>query len=230
MFAKFLSLVFFSAIPGISLAQLPSQPFSSINSLGRYLGLGYSDGYHACKDGRCNPVGQPKSWGAMSTFYGAPTLPPNNRVVGRQLSMASPNYSLGYCVEPMDTSVSQSQLAYPLQTNSPTEMAPSMAQPNSQPQSLPQPQAAAPPWAPSPLKFEPSVLTPKSAPASPSDRGAYESVPPAPMQSQPSNAPRDQLELPMPLPRSDIKTPEAQYRRVPPGSYSLIQPTSFRAR
>jgi hypothetical protein len=229
MFARMLSLAFVSLIPGISLAQLPSQHFSSINYLGRYLGFGYSDGYHACQDGRCTPVGQPKSWDAMSTFYGSPTLPPNNRVVGRQLTtMPSPAFNHEHCVEPVFSPGSQSQLAYPMQTTLQTEVAPSMVQPNSQPQ--PHPQTLAPHWSPSPLSFEPYTPNLKPLQSSPSDRGSYESVPPAPRTSQPSTTDREQLELPSPLQRSESKSPEAQYRRVPPGSYSLIQPTSVRAR
>jgi len=226
MLARFLSMAFVCVIPGISLAQLPSQPFSSINTLGRYFGFGYSDGYHACKDGRCATKGKPKSWDSMSSFYDSPTLPPNNRVIGRQLTMSSPIYQQGSCVEPTDVAVSQSQIDYAMQSTMPTETAPPMSQPNLQqhPQGMPQ-------WSPpSPLNFEPYTPPSKPSQPSPSDRGTYESVPAAPRQSQPATREREQLDSPAPLKRSDSKAPEAQYRRTPPGSYSLIQPTSVRAR
>lgn len=227
MFARTLSVAVVCLIPSISLAQLPSQHFSSINYLGRYFGVGYSDGYHACKDGRCNAVGQSKSWGSISSFYGSPTLPPNNRLVGRQLTMNSPAYNQGYFAEPMDTSMPQVQMAYPMQNTSQMEVAPPIAQPNLQPQL---PMQSAPQWSPSPLSFEPYTPPAKPSQVSPSDRGTYEVVPPAPRQSPSATKDRELLDLPSPLQRSDVKTPEAQYRRVPPGNYSLIQPTSVRAR
>lgn len=53
-------------------AQLPSQNrFSPINYFGRWQGFGYSDGYHACKEGRCPPKL------SFSSFYGEPTSPPS---------------------------------------------------------------------------------------------------------------------------------------------------------
>ena len=223
--ARILSVAVVCLTPGISLSQLPSQHFSSINYLGRYFGFGYSDGYHACKDGRCNAIGQPKTWDSMSSFYGSPTLPPSNKLVGRQLTMSSPLYSQGYCAEQMENSIPQVPLAYPMPSTPQMEVAPQV-QPSLQPQSQIQ---GVPQWSPSPLNFEPYTPPAKPSQMSPSDRGTYEAVPPAPRQSPSATKDRDQLDLPPPM-RPDAKTPEAQYRRVPPGSISLIQPTSVRAR
>ncbi len=227
MFARILSVAFVCLIPGISLAQLPSQHFSSINYLGRYLGFGYSDGYHACKDGRCTPNGQSKNWDSISSFYGSPTLPPSNRLVGRQPVVSSPIYNQGYCAEPIAAPALQSHMVYPMQNTMSIEMAPTTTQPSFQPQSQPQ---STPQWSPTPLNFEPFNPPSKSSQTSPSDRGTYEAVPSAPMQAPSSGREREKLDLPAPLQRPDSNSPEAQYRRIPPGSYSLIQPTSFRAR
>jgi hypothetical protein len=220
MFARVCLMAFVWLCPTLSLAQLPSQHFSSINFVGRYLGFGYSDGYHSCKDGRCTPSAQSRPWDCMSSFYGAPTLPPNNRIMARQEWMVTPGCNQGQCSAPTDYSALHNQITHPMQT----EMTTTMAQPNLPSQS---PQPAMPQWAPSQTMIEPA---PQSVRTSPSDRGFYESVPSAPRQLQPATREREQLDLPSPLQRSDAQAPEVQSRRVPPGAYSLIQPTSVRAR
>ena len=212
MFARILSMAFVCVIPGVSQAQLPSQNFSSINYLGRYFGVGYSDGYHACKDGRCNGNAKSVNWDFVSTFSGPPTLPPNNRLFGRQPVATSPNYNQAYYVEPMVAPSMQSPTVNSIQNMMPNAMAPTPAQPSFQP--LPQPQST----------------RPSTPPWSPSDRGNLEVVPSAPKQSPTSTRERDESDLLSPPQRPDSSVPEVQYRRVPPGAYSLIQPTSVRAR
>ena len=189
MLSRILAMAFVCVIPGISQAQLPSQPlptqlFPSIHYLGRYLGVGYGDGYHACKDGRGNLNGPSKNWNSVSTFYGSPTLPPNSGLFARQTVVSGPISVQGYYVEPMATAALQNQMVNAIQNTMPIETGPTTAQPHTQSQS------------------------------SPSDRGIHESDLSAPLQRPNSNA------------------PEAQLRRLPavPGSYSLIQPTSVRAR
>ena len=217
MFARILSVAFLCMISGFSQAQLPSQHFYSINHLGRYFGFGYSDGYHACKDGRCSTDGKSKNWDFVSTLSGQPTLPPNTRLFGRQPVATSPIYNQGYCAEPIVTSSMQSQMVNSIQDMMPIEMAlaPKMVPPPGQPsiQTQPQPQStrqSTPPW-------------------SPSDRGTFEAVTSPPRQP-PSSSRGEETDLPAPLQRPDSNTPEAQYRRVPPGVFSLIQPTSVRVR
>lgn len=76
-------------------AQLPSSRFSPVNYFGRYHGFGYSDGYHACKDGNCSrPSWSP--FGSMSTFYGAPSAPPTRVPVFVPPMSYAPSYSTGY--------------------------------------------------------------------------------------------------------------------------------------
>jgi hypothetical protein len=66
-----LAFVFSGFFCSPAAAQLPSQNrFSPINYFGRWQGFGYSDGYHACKEGRCPP-----KW-SFSSFCGEPTSPP----------------------------------------------------------------------------------------------------------------------------------------------------------
>jgi hypothetical protein len=219
MFARILAVAFVFMVPGISNAQLPAQHFYSINHLGRYLGFGYSDGYHACKDGRCSEA-KSRNWDFVSTFSGPPTLPPNTRLFGRQPIATSPIYNQGYCAEPIVTPSMQSQMVNSIQDMMPIEVAPAMTPTPAQPSFLPQ------------LQSQPQTQSarPSTPPWSPSDRGTFEAVPPAPRQSPSSPVVREESDLPSPLQRKDSNSPEAQYRRVPPGAYSLIQPTSVRSR
>lgn len=79
-------------------AQLPSSRGSSTNHLGRYHGFGYSDGYHACQDGKCktsnaSSSGKPwkpwKPWEPISILHAKPTSPATSRL-GKTLSIAPP--------------------------------------------------------------------------------------------------------------------------------------------
>jgi len=166
-------------------AQLPSERFSPINYFGRFHGFGYSDGYHACKDGRCNTKGNTngningnsnsnsnswstwKPWESMSSFYGSPSPPPSNRVLGvRAMPIPmSQNYSQAYYPSPsLEHSTDFSSLPTPasqLQLGSP----------------------------PAPLY---------GTQRSPADK-TYETVPPAPVRAQPFPSDRTVRELPPPL-------------------------------
>lgn len=81
-FAISLGLVLSSIICDTSYAQLPNQSKTSpLNFIGRFHGLGYSDGYHSCPDNQCGPN---RSWarpGSFSSFYGEPTAPPGARMI-----------------------------------------------------------------------------------------------------------------------------------------------------
>ncbi len=66
MFTRPLSIVFVSVLAIAAQAQLPSAQVSRINYLGRYHGFGYSDGYHACKEVKCNSWSVWKPWESMS--------------------------------------------------------------------------------------------------------------------------------------------------------------------
>ena len=150
-------------------AQLPSERFSPINYFGRFHGFGYSDGYHACKDGRCNTKGNSRStwkpWESMSSFYGSPTPPPSDRALGVRAISMSQNYTQAYYPSPsLEQSTDFSSLPTPasqLQLGSP----------------------------PAPLY---------GTQRSPADK-TYETVPPAPVRAQPFPSDRTVRELPPPL-------------------------------
>ena len=150
-------------------AQLPSERFSPINYFGRFHGFGYSDGYHACKDGRCNTNGNSwstwKPWESMSSFYDSPTPPPSNRVLGVRAIPMSQNYIQAYYPSP---SIEQS-----------TDFS-SLPTPASQLQ----------------LGNPPAPLY--GTQRSPADK-TYETVLPAPVRAQPSPSDRTVRELPPPL-------------------------------
>ena len=108
MFSRLLSIAFVSVLAVTAQAQLPSARFSPINYFGRYNGFGYSDGYHACKDGRCKTWSMSKPWESMSSLYGSPTPSSSNRVpssnhraVGIQSRSISPMVSQEYFATPV---------------------------------------------------------------------------------------------------------------------------------
>jgi len=197
---RLLSIAFACFFGVAAQAQLASDRFSPLNYFGRYHGLGYSDGYHACKDERCKTGSSWKNWTGMSTFYSEPTPPPNNRVVTTRATSLVPRFSQEQYVAPsFNDGIDISSQAMP--TSSP------MMQMHPTPQSMSVPQLAPPP------------------------SSLYETVPAAPRQSQPSASDR-MLEVPAPVQRQETisPAPEVQSRRVPPGTHSLIQQSTFRLR
>ena len=129
MFARLFSIAFVSVLAVAAQAQLPSERFSPINYFGRYHGFGYSDGYHACKEVRCNswsmskpwesmskhwespsktwaspssPGASPSSpWASMSSLYGSLTPSSSNRAVGIQATANTPLVSREYYATPI---------------------------------------------------------------------------------------------------------------------------------
>ena len=200
---RLLSIAFACFFGAAAEAQLASDRFSPLNNFGRYHGLGYSDGYHACKDGRCKTGSSWTNWTnwtGMSTLYSEPTPPPNNRVVAMGATSFMPRFSQEESVTPIfNDGIDISSQALPT--------------PSPRMQMHPTPQG---------------VGVPKLAPSPPS---LYETVPAAPRQSQPSASDR-MLELPAPPQRLETisPAPEVQPRRVPPGTNSLIQQSAFRLR
>ena len=97
---RLLSIAFACLFSMSAQAQLSSDRFSPINYFGRYHGFGYSDGYHACKDGRCSTGSSWKGWSAMSTLSDFPTSPPSNRMVPMRSMVGLPQYSHPTYVEP----------------------------------------------------------------------------------------------------------------------------------
>ncbi len=213
MLTRLLSIAIVSAFVVAAQAQLPSDRFSPINYLGRYSGFGYSEGYHACKDGRSNSCNSSNSksmwkpWESMSSFYGSATTPPNNRSVGMRTTHVAPLYSQEYNpsaspVQSMDVAPMQIPMAIPL------------TQPNT-------------------FETQPSTFaTPKNLlQQDPSPTRSYESVPPAPTQKQSSPSDRDRLELPAPAKTSEyFPTSGMQNVRVTPGSRSVVTPSAFQHR
>ena len=147
-------------------AQLPSERVSPINYFGRFHGFGYSDGYHACKDGRCNNSSwlNWKPWESMSSFYGSPTPPPSHRVLGVRAIPMSQNYQQPYYPSPsleqstdfsaLPTPASQLQLSNPPAPLNSTQRSPDDKTYETVP--------------PAPVRAQPS----------PSDRGVRELPPP----------------------------------------------------
>ena len=115
MLSRLLSIAFVSVLAVAAQAQLPSERFSPINYFGRYHGFGYSDGYHACKEDRCNSwspskhwESPSKHWGAlskpwesMSSLYGSPAPTSSNRTVGTQTTVSSSVVSQEHNVDPI---------------------------------------------------------------------------------------------------------------------------------
>ncbi len=210
MLTRFLSIAIVSALGAAAQAQLPSDRFSPINYLGRYHGFGYSEGYHACKEARCNSASSGsfwKPWESMSNFYGSATAPPNNRSVGMRTNNVAPLYGQEYFTSP---SVGQSMDVAPVQVP--------MSSPLAQPK---------------PFDMQPKTFaTPKNLiQQEPSSPKSYESVPPTPLQKQSSPSDRDRLDLPAPTTTSGY-TPASgmQNLRVPPGTRSVVMPSAFQSR
>ena len=202
-------------------AQLPSQNrFSPINYFGRWQGFGYSDGYHACKEGRCPPKL------SFSSFYGEPTSPPSSPLfhghraanVGYSPQLQPHQYS--HSVHPYSQSAyagsqgsAQPSPAPYYPGNAGTGMSPPAMQP-----------AEMAPYQP-PQQMAP---VPSSPPPS-----FYETVPPAPLRKPESPSDKDYFELPPPPNSSDDLLPAApsvNSRRVPPGNQSLLHQSNYRKR
>jgi hypothetical protein len=201
---RLLSIAFACLFSMSAQAQLSSDRFSPINYFGRYHGFGYSDGYHACKDGRCSTGFGWQGWSPMSTLSEFPTSPPSNRIVPMRSMGGLPQYSHPTYVEPSFGAAIEV-----------------FGQPEVQSQPTPSPMMQIQPSAPS-----------MGLPAwSPSPQRSMESVPASPVPLQPSASDR-MMELPAPpkRPESISPAPEVQSRRLPPGSHSLIQQSTFRLR
>lgn len=75
-----------------AIAQTPlanSWRTSPLTTFARFHGIGYSDGYHACKGNECSPK---KSWLSgenVSSFYGEPSVPPARAISSKKPSYAS---------------------------------------------------------------------------------------------------------------------------------------------
>ena len=198
---RLLSIAFACLFSISAQAQLSSDRFSPINYFGRYHGFGYSDGYHACKDGRCSTGSSWKGWSAISTLSDFPTSPPSNRIVPMRSMVGLPQYSHPTYVEP---SFGNAIEAFP-QPEMPSQLTPSPMM-----QMLPTvPSKALPPWTPSPQR-------------------SMESVPASPVPLQPSASDR-MMELPAPPKRQESisPAPEVQSRPIPPGTHPLIQQSTF---
>ena len=192
-------------------AQLPSESFSPLNYLGRFHGFGYSEGYHACKDGRCDSGKSGSSasiwkpWESMSSYYSTATAPPSNRVVTQRATSKAPLYSQENCVAPNFGSTNFGA------TNSGAvapNIGPSL---NVSPQPMYQaPPQSLPKWTPTP-------------------QPTYESVPPAPRHSQPSPSDRGKLELPAPQkPEQVPPSPKVERRDVSSFYFPQSQELDFR--
>ena len=229
MIMRAISLTFVCFLSVTAQAQFPSARVSPINTFGRYLGFGYSDGYHACKEPRAALTSSwslRKPFESVSSFYGTPTPPPSSGAVGFQpynrsapslftegysgpvpSASATPTYSPGAVVAP--------DPALQMQYMPPSPIAP--AKPNPPANSYAQPTQPVP-----------------------SAQPKYESVPPAPMRRVPSPSDRvspanEDFDLPTPKDgqRDSLEVgpgPSAQSRRVLPGSQSLLQQSAFRMR
>ena len=100
MFTRLLSFALVSVLTVAAQAQLPSERFSPINYFGRYHGFGYSDGYHACKEGRCNSWSLWKPWESMSSLYSSHTPTSSNRSGAIPATVNSQMSSLDYYSAP----------------------------------------------------------------------------------------------------------------------------------
>ena len=102
MLTRLLSFAFVGVFAAVAQAQLPSERFSPINYFGRYHGFGYSDGYHACKGGRCNSWSLWKPWESMSSLYGSPSPSTSNRAARLQATANLPVISQEYYAAPIN--------------------------------------------------------------------------------------------------------------------------------
>ena len=226
MLTRLLSIAIVSVFSIAAQAQLHSDRYSPINYLGRYSGFGYSDGYHACKDGQCNngsmlkptmaklSMAKPSTWNPwepMSSFYGSATAPSDNRIIGNSIApmrttTVAPLYTKPYFSTPSDRQ--------PMSDRQPLDVPPTQAP------------VTKPLLKPSTLEAPPSL--PLRTPAAPIKQ---ESVPPAPIPKQSSPSDHDKLELPEPTKTSQYFTPSGmQNLRVPPGSRSVVMPSALQLR
>lgn len=208
MVTRLLSVALVCVFNVAAQAQLPSESFSPLNYLGRFHGFGYSEGYHACKDGRCDSDNSKSSrggsiwkpWESMSSYYGTATAPPSSRVVTPRATSKAPLYSQENCVAPNFGVPNLGSVAPSFGSTMGVSPQPMYQAP---PQSLPK-------WAPTP---QPS----------------YESVPPAPSQSQPSPSDRGKLELPAPQKLEQVPAaPKVEPRDVSSNFYLQNQDSNFR--
>jgi hypothetical protein len=216
------------------LAQLPAQRVSPVNLLGRYHGFGYSDGYHECKDGKCKtPVSLPKPWAPISSFYGQPTEPPKTQWL--------PSHAYrSHAPRPLGTAHQTETYVAPHALSQPAPASPGQIDLGPMPStSSPMPNAPmshAPALIPVPTPDSPpssTLTTPKASNPTPnaSAPSLYEQVPPAPMvpfppKTETTQDPDALLDLP-PKKSNDSST---QFKRTPPGAFSLLQQTMFQKR
>lgn len=137
-------------------AQLPSQNrFSPINYFGRWQGFGYSDGYHACKEGRC-PSKQ-----SFSSYYGEPTSPPSSPLFHGHRAA-----NIGYSPQLQPHQYSHSVHPY-------SQSAYAGSQGSAQTSTAPQ-HFTPVPSSPTPNFYETVVPDPLGKPESPSDKNYFE--------------------------------------------------------
>ncbi len=202
---RLLALVVWLILSNSLQAQLAGNRFSPLNYFGRVQGIGWSDGYHECRDPRFKAK---ESWldrGPMSSFYGEPTLPnPNASMTSARSTTPRSRYFPGPTSSMMSNEFYSPSMAPTVSPQSPGSMAPAPAYPSNNdapylpsPLYLPQPQPQPESIVPVPYPLIPS------GPMSPSDR--MPSVTPAP---------RNPNE---PLP------PPNQTRRLPSGLRSTTQ-------
>ncbi len=219
MVRRLLSVAFVCVFNVAAHAQLPSDSFSPLNHLGRFYGFGYSEGYHACKDGRCDSgkIGSSgsiwKPWESMSTYYSTATAPTSNRVVTQRATSKAPLYSHENCVPPNFGTAPNFGTVAP-------NFSPSMGV-------SPQPMYQSPlPTYQVPTYQAPLQSLPKWTPT---PQPSYETVPPAPSQSQPSPSDRNRLELPAPQkPEQVPSSPKVDPRDVSSNYYPQSQESNFR--
>lgn len=212
MQTRFLSLVLVLVGASLSEAQMPSHRFSPINYFGRYHGFGYSDGYHACKTERCSTV----SWNplkSMSTFYGEPTAPPPRQGGFIGTTHVQSVYPVQQIYQPPQSSLMNETLY-----SMPYGPASSGGDYGLTPGSTNQSSIQITPPVPSPLPASPYPAAPY--PSSPSD-----------LNNGPLPGPANDSLLPAPREYEGVQAvpnPNTQTRRTPPGTRSVLSPSSYR--
>lgn len=218
MQTRILSLALVLLGTSISQAQMPSHRFSPINYFGRYHGFGYSDGYHACKTGKCTTV----SWNplkSMSTFYGEPTAPPPGPVgIMMQSHVHATHPVQPIYQQPQSTLMNETLYNMPYGPSGVAgDSSANVAAPNSSSIQISPPAATPNPASPYPASPYPA----SPYPTSPSDQNNG-------LLPSPGN---DSLLLPSPSYEGVQAVPNSntQTRRTPPGTRSVLAPSSFRA-
>ncbi|MCE3014808.1 MAG: hypothetical protein ACK56W_03985 [Pirellula sp.] len=185
----------FALVGQTAIAQTPtpnSWRTSPLNTFARFHGIGYSDGYHACKGSDCGPK---KTWFLgenVSSFYGEPTAPTARAVRAKQPSYAS------YQASQQQMRVMPRQYDVELSPGMSFAHIPESESLHATPPSPPFP------IAPQSLQFAP--ISPMQS-ASPSDRLPYDA---------PRSSVGSEPEAVLPLPQ------KPQTRRVVPGTHSLM--------